>query len=163
MESQPSCRQRCRMHRVPWRDDIWTGVRGHAGVKRMRHLSLRSGGTTEVRSIQARQDVRELSSSSHLHGAPEGSPGRQVIAVSRRAILELLAGASAHTAVYPILESIFDSRMGFHKSPSLPTVALKTLYSASFLSSAGAFSGVVSGLVIASSRAGVPSTRSSTG
>jgi len=33
--------------RVPWRDNI-TGLRGHAGVKHMRHLSHRSGGTTEV-------------------------------------------------------------------------------------------------------------------
>src|SRR5208283_26910 len=69
------------------------------GVQHMRELSLRSGGTTEVRSIHERQDVCELSSSTHLRGAQEGGPGRQVITISRRGILELLAGASALTAL----------------------------------------------------------------
>src|ERR1039458_5061107 len=86
------------MHRVPWRDNS-TGLRGHAGVKRMRQLSHRSGGTTEVRSIHERQDVCELSSSTHLRGAQEGGPGSQVITISRRGILELLAGACALTAL----------------------------------------------------------------
>jgi len=43
--------------------------------------------------------VCELSSSTHLPGAQEGGPGRQVITISRRGILELLAGASALTAL----------------------------------------------------------------
>jgi len=42
--------------------------------------------------------VCELSSSTHLRGAQEGCPGSQVITISRRGILELLAGASALTA-----------------------------------------------------------------
>ena len=86
MESQPACRQRCRMHPVPWRDNS-KGLRGHAGVKHMRNLSHRAGGTTEVRSIHERQDVCELSSSTHLRGAPEGGPGRQVITIYRRRLL----------------------------------------------------------------------------
>jgi hypothetical protein len=43
--------------------------------------------------------VCELSSSTHLRGAQEGGPGRRVIAISRRRILALLAGASALTAL----------------------------------------------------------------
>ncbi len=98
MESQPAWRQRCRMHRMPWRDNS-KGLRGQAGVKRMRHLSQRSGGTTEVRSIHERQDVCELSSSTHLRGAQESGIGRRVITISRRRILTLLAGASALTVL----------------------------------------------------------------
>ncbi len=81
MESQPACRQRCRMHPVPWRDNS-KGLRGHAGVKHLRNLPHRAGGTTEVRSIHERQDVCELSSSTHLRGAPEGGPGRQIITIT---------------------------------------------------------------------------------
>ena len=91
MESQPACRQRCGMHRVPWRDNS-KGLRGQAGVRHMRDLSQRSGGATQSRSIHARQDVRELPSSTHLRGAQEGDPGRQVITISGSGILELLAG-----------------------------------------------------------------------
>src|SRR5450631_1855642 len=41
----------------------------------------------------------ELSSSTHLRGAQEGGPGRQVTTIPRRGILELLADASALTAL----------------------------------------------------------------
>jgi hypothetical protein len=43
--------------------------------------------------------VCELSSSTHLCGAQERGPGRQVITISRRGILELPADASALTAL----------------------------------------------------------------
>jgi hypothetical protein len=51
--------------------------------------------------MDERQDVCELSSTTHLRGAQEGGPGRRVITISRRGrgILELLAGASALTAL----------------------------------------------------------------
>jgi len=98
MESQPAWRQRCGMHCVPWRDN-GKGLCGHAGVEHMRKLPQRSGGTTEVRSVYGRQDMCELSSSTHLRGAQEGSSGRQVTTTSRRHILELLAGSSAPTAL----------------------------------------------------------------
>ena len=83
MEGQPACGQQCRMHRVPWRDNS-TGLRGHTGVKHMRHLSRRSGSATQVRSIHERQDVCELSSGTRLRRAQEGQPGRPLIPISHR-------------------------------------------------------------------------------
>ena len=79
------------MHGVPWRDHS-QGLRGQAGVKHVRDLSLRSGGAAQSRSIYAGQDVRELSSGAHLRGAQEAGPGRQVITISGSGILGPLAG-----------------------------------------------------------------------
>lgn len=93
MESQPAWRQWCRMHRMPWRDNS-NGLCGQACVKRMRHLSHRSGRTSEVRCIHEGQDVCDLSSIAQLHGSQEGgeSGGRRVITLSGRCRFQSVSG-----------------------------------------------------------------------
>ena len=102
----------------------------------MRGLPHRPGGAAEVRSFHEGQDVCELSSGSRLRGAQEGGPGRQVIAISRCDLLELLAGASAHPAIRDVssrAKGMFDWLPGklagcapgkFRKTPNSPRVRL---------------------------------------
>lgn len=82
MESQPPCRKRCRMHRLPWRNHR-NRLRRQARVRHLRILPHRSGGPAQNRPVSARQNLCELPSGTHLRPAQETRPGSQVEAAFR--------------------------------------------------------------------------------